>query len=291
MSIAYPIPRQTRQATLGASGGQKVFGPFDFILFDPQDIEVWARTAAQASFTLIPPDQYTVSPAAPWTSFPALFTISLTVARAAGDVVQIKGARLGSRTTDVTRAGVLKSQALEAELDKQVATEQELRRDVDELATSIPVDAQGIYTDMLAARDAAAASAAAAAQSAIDAGGLQPSNNLSDVANPATSLSNLGGLAKTANLSDVANKATAFVNLGGLDLSTVVNLTAASVLTAAAFGKLHFITGTAAFTTTLPTPVGNAGKTMAFICNSSSSRPTSFMPDIELNPNAPKFRS
>jgi hypothetical protein len=46
----------------------------------------------------------------------------------------------------------------------------------------------------------------------------------------------------------------------------VVNLVSASTLTSAAFGKLHFITGTSAnFTTTLPTPGGNAGKLMGFV--------------------------
>ena len=39
-------------------------------------------------------------------------------------------------------------------------------------------------------------------------------NNLSDVANPATSLANLGGLAKSNNLSDLASIPTALANLG-----------------------------------------------------------------------------
>ncbi|MBP1296611.1 gp53-like domain-containing protein [Bradyrhizobium elkanii] len=112
--------------------------------------------------------------------FPATFTVTLSTARAAGDTVKIKGSRLGSRTTNVTRAGIIQSVPLETELDRQVATEQELRRDVDELQNSIPVDAEGIYADMIVARNAAqtaagdattqatnaAASAAAAAESA-----------------------------------------------------------------------------------------------------------------------------
>ncbi|MDI2076042.1 MULTISPECIES: hypothetical protein [Bradyrhizobium] len=72
------------------------------------------------------------------------------------------------------------------------------------------------------------------------------------------------------NLADVQDTAASYRNLGGLDLSTVVNLTAASTLTTAAFGKLHFITGTAAFTTTLPTPVGNAGKMFAFLVGNAA---------------------
>lgn len=81
-----------------------------------------------------------------------------------------------------------------------------------------------------------------------------------------------GALLAANNLSDVADAATAFANLGGMDLSTVVNLTAASTLTSAAFGKLHFITGTSAnYTTTLPTPVSNAGKTIALLVGDPTS--------------------
>lgn len=81
----------------------------------------------------------------------------------------------------------------------------------------------------------------------------------------------VGALLAANNLADVADIAAAFRNLGGFDLSTVVNLTAASTLTASAFGKLHFITGTAAFATTLPTPVGNAGKLIGFIVGAVAS--------------------
>jgi Pectate lyase superfamily protein len=53
------------------------------------------------------------------------------------------------------------------------------------------------------------------------AGALLAANNLSDVANAATSLANLGGLSKAANLSDIANPATALANLGGISGSSV----------------------------------------------------------------------
>ncbi|UPK31816.1 hypothetical protein IVB18_26160 [Bradyrhizobium sp. 186] len=80
-----------------------------------------------------------------------------------------------------------------------------------------------------------------------------------------------GDMRGSNNLSDVADTAQSWRNLGGFDLSAVVNLTAASALTASAFGKLHFLTGTTVnFTTTLPTPVGNAGKVIGFIVGSNT---------------------
>lgn len=136
MSTAYPLPRQIRQVTLTATASQTIFGPSDFILFDPADVQIWVKPAAQA-FTLLASSQYSIAPAAPATGFPAFFTVTLTTPRAAGDLVRISGARLPARTTDVTRGGVLQSQPLETELDRQVATAQELRRDVSLVADKV----------------------------------------------------------------------------------------------------------------------------------------------------------
>lgn len=166
MSTAYPIPRQTRQAILTATSGQTVFGPCDFILFDPFDLQVWVKPVVMQTFQRLADDQFAAAPASPATAFPALFRVTLNAPRAAGDQVKIMGARIGTRTTNVTRAGVVQSQPLETELDRQVATQQELRRDVDFALSSIPVNEQGLYDDMLIARDASLAAAAAAAATA-----------------------------------------------------------------------------------------------------------------------------
>lgn len=62
-----------------------------------------------------------------------------------------------------------------------------------------------------------------------------------------------------------ADAGTAIRGLGGIDFSAVVSLTTTATLTSSAFGKLHVISGTsAAYTVTLPTPVGNGGAVMGF---------------------------
>ncbi|MBR0747392.1 hypothetical protein JQ582_25995 [Bradyrhizobium japonicum] len=68
------------------------------------------------------------------------------------------------------------------------------------------------------------------------------------------------------NLSDVASAPTSFRNLGGLDTSTLIAITGAVTLTSTAFSRLHQISGTsAAYTITLPTPVGNAGAMIGLV--------------------------
>jgi hypothetical protein len=160
MSTIYPLPRQIRENTLTASAGQTVFGPLDFILFDPEDVVVSVKPTTMETSTTLDPADYLIAPVAPAVAFPARFTVMLATPRAAGDIVTIRGSRLARRTTDVTRAGRLQSQPLETELDRLVAAEQELRRDVDRLITQTPIDAQKFLDDVIAARDAAFAAAA-----------------------------------------------------------------------------------------------------------------------------------
>jgi len=75
-----------------------------------------------------------------------------------------------------------------------------------------------------------------------------------------------GGLLAANNLSDVADTATSFRNLGGMDMSTPIVLTGATTLTSTAFSRFHVISGTSAnYTVTLPTPVGNSGALIALM--------------------------
>lgn len=154
MSTRYPIPRQTRQAFYTAGIGQTVFGPADFILFDADDVEVWVKPAGNSKYTLLDKTAYTVAPTLPWTEFPGIFTVTLTAGRSVGDTVWIKGARLSRRQLNVTQGGTVNSVSLETELDRQTATLQELRRDIDALLTSTSSNAllaSGVANNSLAA--------------------------------------------------------------------------------------------------------------------------------------------
>lgn len=131
MSLTNPIPRGTREVTETTAPGQTVFGPLDFLLFDAADLALRAKLPGADYFSDIDPADFTVTPSAPATSWPAFPTVTLTTARPADTTLRLRGVRVPSRSTDVTRSGVLQSQAIERELDKQVATEQELRRDID----------------------------------------------------------------------------------------------------------------------------------------------------------------
>jgi len=59
MSTAFPIPCQTRQATLTASGGKNTFGPFDFLLYDASDVVVAVKPAAGDPFAPLDVETHT----------------------------------------------------------------------------------------------------------------------------------------------------------------------------------------------------------------------------------------
>jgi hypothetical protein len=160
MSIARPIVRDLRRRDIVAAPGQVLFDlPVD--VFAAEDVALWRRVPPATSFTRLTTG-FTV---AAITSFPgaarATFTVAPHTTWGAGVVIRIESRRTAERTTDVVRAGVVESVAIELELDRQTTVDQELRRDVDDLG--------GIAVDAANARDAAAASATAAAGSAASA--------------------------------------------------------------------------------------------------------------------------
>lgn len=126
MSADTPIPRSERQATLVATAGQTVFGPFDWIIWDTADIVVFQRNAGAESFVKVL-SGYTVAAV---DELPGNFTVTFAAGRAAGDAVQISGARVHERLTNVTQGGVVRAAPLEAEFDRITAVLQEIRRDL-----------------------------------------------------------------------------------------------------------------------------------------------------------------
>ncbi len=130
MSIAYPIPRQTRQNDYTAAGGQTVFGPTDWRAYAPADVAVLARPAGGSEFVVVAAT-VTLGGAAP-----AVATVTLAVPAVAGTTIRVRGERIDERLLDATLAGVVRSALLEREFDRHTILFQEARRDIRDLETT-----------------------------------------------------------------------------------------------------------------------------------------------------------
>ncbi len=181
MSTTTPILRDDRRRELAAAEGQVTF-TFDAPLWSTEDLVVSRRVDPAAGFVELPAGRsISLLPGN------AGATVTFDVApRGSGDpatTIALESRMVASRTTDVTRAGVIVSTALESELDRETVVLQELRRDVDrldlaseqsvvDLAATV-ADAVGIATakaDLATDKaNAASTSAIAAAQSVNDA--------------------------------------------------------------------------------------------------------------------------
>lgn len=156
MSILFPIPRGTREVHLTASAGQTVFGPINFLLYDALDVRITEKLDGAEYTLILDPADYAITPAAPAIAFPATFMITFAQGRTENSEIGVYGLRIPSRATDVTRGGALVSQSLERELDKQVATAQELRRDIDTGVGRIgDIESIAAHADLIAAQVAA----------------------------------------------------------------------------------------------------------------------------------------
>ncbi|MDF0516258.1 hypothetical protein P0R31_03260 [Bradyrhizobium yuanmingense] len=65
MSIAYPLPRGTREVTYQAGLGQTVYGPVPFVIWDIADVSVRITNPGDDFAATLDPSQYTVTPAVP----------------------------------------------------------------------------------------------------------------------------------------------------------------------------------------------------------------------------------
>lgn len=131
MSVAYPIPAQTREAIFTASAGQTVFGPLNFYLFAAPDIVVHRRS--DDVWLLVDASDYMVTVAPPARDWPAYPIVTFNSGWPAGMLIRIRGWRLHARLTNVTQGGAIASAAIEREFDRQTVVLQELHRDVIDL--------------------------------------------------------------------------------------------------------------------------------------------------------------
>ncbi len=131
MSQTNPIPRTTRgPVDLPATAGQTVF-PFPFWLYDDEDVEVRRRLVGETEFSapLALGVQYTVTNL----DVTGGANVVMAAGQAAGTVIRLLGLRVPTRTTSVVQGGVVRSGPLERELDLLNTTQQELRRDIDDV--------------------------------------------------------------------------------------------------------------------------------------------------------------
>lgn len=128
MTNPYPIPRFLRQTDILVGDGGAVYGPFDgFGIWDPADIEIWAKADGEAAFSKIAATVAKVDPAKGYDVFTATFPANVP---ASTQFVAISR-RVHERSAGVIDGTRIDPAALEKELSTQGTILQELRRDVD----------------------------------------------------------------------------------------------------------------------------------------------------------------
>ncbi|MCT7662320.1 hypothetical protein [Shinella kummerowiae] len=121
----YPLPRQLRQTDVLVGNGGATYGPFDFRIFDTADVAVFRRLSGEEDFSTTAVTVTKVS-GLPLDHFTVTFPDSVV----ASTQFVVAGHRLGERSAAVRKGSQLDMTALEKELSKIVATEQEMRRDI-----------------------------------------------------------------------------------------------------------------------------------------------------------------
>lgn len=173
MSSNLPIVRDNRVRDRLAAVGQTLF-TFDAPLFDAADLKVFVKTPASEYFVQRT-SGFDVALLAGNSGASVVFSLPPLAEGGASPVtVRLQGARVHTRLLDVTRGGIVRSQSLEAELDRQTLVLQELRRDVDatEGAAQTATGAAAIATTKAGAASASAETAVASAEAAGQAAAL-----------------------------------------------------------------------------------------------------------------------
>lgn len=124
----YPLPRQTRETTILSGDGGATYGPFDFKIFDPEDVAVLLRMEEDGAF------EPTVAFTATKTTADALSFFTVTFDENVPDTTDfiVRAARVHERSIGVSKGSGIGLDALEREFSKLATVLQELRRDNDQ---------------------------------------------------------------------------------------------------------------------------------------------------------------
>lgn len=127
----YPIPQQIRQTDILLGDGGAVYGPFDFKIFDIEDVEAWTLAVGETHFSQV---DVTVAKVAdlPFDDFTVTFAANQLVTTE----IVIRSARLDERAAGVLKGSGIDPTALEKEFSKISTEFQELRRDIDRAVVS-----------------------------------------------------------------------------------------------------------------------------------------------------------
>lgn len=137
----YPLPRQLRISQILLGDGRSNYGPFDFQIFDSDDVSVFTRLATGGDWTLVPVGVLKVS-GHPFDHFTIEFPAVIS------SLVQyvVVGERLYERSAGVRKGTQINPDAVEREFSKIAATLQELRRDANR-AVVREFGAQGVVLE------------------------------------------------------------------------------------------------------------------------------------------------
>ncbi len=161
MTQPYPLPRETRSSGANAfNGADQVYGPFDFRIFDIEDVAVYVKHDGEEAYTRS--EGLTVTKTADL-DFDT-FSVDFGTVHPATSTYIIQGERTAERATAVTRGGGINTLALEKEFSKIAVADQELRRDVDQLSGGAGLASITDVPALVAAAQAAQAAAEGAAE-------------------------------------------------------------------------------------------------------------------------------
>ena len=118
------VPEDTRVRRFTCGGGETVFA-VTFPVFAATDVQV-LRVRAGVTVTLTNPGDYTLS----GVGHPSGFTVTLTAAAQAGDLIVVVSAQPVARTAEWTDGQALRAQALNAEFARWWIALQQVQRDV-----------------------------------------------------------------------------------------------------------------------------------------------------------------